>query len=94
MNTPNTVAEFLSQQAQLDEQSWEDTMMDTILEKSPAEGYHLVIRTLQALLKLHADHIAEYVKEDDAENVLIWTKDATLLDSCINLLKAVDMGDE
>ena len=91
MNIPHTVTEFLDQQNQLDERTWEDIMMDAVLEQDPSEGYSLVIRMLTALLGHHVDGLKLKMEQGDIEEVMLWTRDLTKLDDVLTMMKQLNM---
>ena len=91
----NTVSDLLELQkkaeAQENEPTAADKLMDLIIAEDPAVGITVAYRVLYALRDFHKAGVDQYNEEGNLDAALVWHTDYTKLDQAMGLIEDIQL---
>ena len=91
----NTVSDLLELQkkaeAQENEPTVADKLMDLIIAEDPAVGITVAYRVLHALRDFHKCGVEQYNDEGNLDAALVWHTDYTKLDQAMSLIENIEL---
>ena len=88
-NTPNTVNELINLNTHTEPTV--SSVMEMCGELNFSQGMEIVLELLHLLRNHHTQVGSEYMKEGEEKKGFIWLKDGVEINTCINILKEIDM---
>jgi len=92
INTVNDLLELQKKaEAQENEPTAADKLMDLIIAEDPAVGITVAYRVLHALRDFHKAGVDQYNDEGDLDSALVWHTDYTKLDQAMRLIENIEL---
>ena len=92
INTVNDLLELQKKaEAQENEPTVADKLMDLIIAEDPAVGITVAYRVIHALRDFHKAGVEQYNDEGNLDAALVWHTDYTKLDQALNLIEHIQL---